>query len=87
MDTRSCCAGTPRGILRAITFRVEGGLLKDRMRWPLGDELQRQYEVECAGLECNDASEIIALVRGDIPTLNEVRAEMNGGNGRLLLSE
>jgi hypothetical protein len=64
--------------LGGIVFRCEGGALKDRMRWPLGDELQRQYEIECAGPECNDASEIIALVRGDIELLNAVRAELFG---------
>ena len=59
-------------------FRVDGGLLKDRMRWPLGDELQRQYEIESAGPECNDATEIIALVRYDIELLKAVRAELFG---------
>jgi hypothetical protein len=64
--------------LGGIVFRVDGGLLKDRMRWPLGDELQRQYEIESAGPECNDATEIIALVRYDIELLNAVRAELFG---------
>jgi hypothetical protein len=64
--------------LGGIVFRIEGGLLKDRMRWPLGDELQRQYEVECAGPECNDASQIMELLRNDIEVLNAVRAELFG---------
>jgi len=65
--------------LGGIAFRCEGGVLRNRMRWPLGDELRRQYEIECAGPECSDASEVMELVRDDIPLLNGVRAELNGG--------
>lgn len=65
--------------LGGIVFRIEGGALKDRMRWPLSDELRRQYEVESAGPECGDATEIIALMRADIPVLNDLRAEVLGG--------
>jgi hypothetical protein len=64
--------------LGGIVFRCEGGLLKDRMRWPLGDELRRQYEIESAGPECNDAGEIMELLRNDIELLNAVRAELFG---------
>jgi hypothetical protein len=32
-----------------IIFRVEGGLVTNRMRWPLADELRRQVDVECSG--------------------------------------
>jgi hypothetical protein len=65
--------------LGGIVFRIEGGALKDRMRWPIGDDLRRQYEVESAGPECGDAMEIIALMRADIPVLNDLRAEVLGG--------
>jgi hypothetical protein len=64
--------------LGGIVFRVEGGALKNRVRWPLGDELRRQYEIECVGPECNDAREIMGLLRDDLPILNEVRAELCG---------
>jgi hypothetical protein len=57
-----------------IAFRVEGGLVTNRMRWPLADELRRQYDVECSGPDCSDATEIIDLMRVDLPLLNEARA-------------
>ena len=56
-----------------IVFRVEGGLVVNRMRWPLADELRRQVDVECSGPECPDATEILELMRADIPLLNEAR--------------
>jgi hypothetical protein len=31
-----------------IVFRVEGGLVANRMRWPLAEELRRQVDVECS---------------------------------------
>ena len=57
-----------------IIFRVEGGLVADRMRWPLAEELRRQVDVECSGPGCPDATEILELMRDDIPRLNEARA-------------
>jgi hypothetical protein len=56
-----------------IVFRVEGGLVVNRMRWALGDELRRQADVECSGPECPDATEIFDLMQADLPLLNEVR--------------
>jgi hypothetical protein len=64
--------------LGGIVFRVEGGALKDRMRWRLADELRHQYEIESAGPECNDASQIMEFLRSDIEVLNAVRAELFG---------
>ena len=57
-----------------IVFRVEGGLVTNRMRWPLGDELRRQTDIECSGADCPDASDILDLMRGDLPLLNQARA-------------
>jgi hypothetical protein len=57
-----------------VVFRVEGGLVANRVRWPLGEELRRQVDVECSGPECSDATEILELVRNDIPRLNDARA-------------
>jgi hypothetical protein len=61
-----------------IVFRVEGGLVINRMRWPLADELRRQVDFECSGPECPDATEILELMRSDIPRLNEARAAVMG---------
>jgi hypothetical protein len=45
-----------------IVFRVEGGLVVNRMRWPL-EELRRQVDIECSGRGCPDAMEILELFR------------------------
>lgn len=65
--------------LGGIVFRTEGGLLRSRLRWPLGDELRRLNDLECAGVGCPDASEVLALMRADIPELNRVRAMVMEG--------
>jgi hypothetical protein len=61
-----------------IVFRVEGGLVINRMRWPLAEELRRQVDHECSGPECSDATEILELMRNDTPRLNEARAAVMG---------
>jgi MgsA AAA+ ATPase C terminal len=61
-----------------IIFRVEGGLVANRMRWPLDEELRRQVDVECSGPECPDATEILELMQGDIARLNEARVAVMG---------
>jgi hypothetical protein len=61
-----------------VVFRVEGGLVANRVRWPLAEELRRQVDVECSGPECSDATEILELMRNDIPRLNEARAAVMG---------
>jgi hypothetical protein len=62
------------GFLGSITFRVEGGLVRKRMRWGAGDELRRLVDVECQGPRCANASEVLQLMRSDLPLLNEARA-------------
>jgi hypothetical protein len=62
--------------LGGIVFRVEGQCLARRVRTPLGDALRRAYEVDCAGSECSDATEVMELVRADVPALNATRAEV-----------
>jgi hypothetical protein len=61
-----------------IIFRVEGGLVANRMRWPLANELRRQVDYECSGRDCTDAAEILGLMADDIPLLNEARAAVMG---------
>jgi hypothetical protein len=61
-----------------IVFRVEGGLVANRIRWPLADELRHQVDFECSGRDCPDAAEILELMRDDIPRLNEARVAVMG---------
>jgi hypothetical protein len=76
------CAQVPPGrrvdVLGSLVFACEGGLLKHRLRWPLGDELRRQVDVECHGPEVPDATELLDLLRSDLPILNGIRAEVMG---------
>ena len=59
--------------LGTIVFRVEGGLCRQRLHWPTANELQRLVDFECHGPHCPDATEILHLMRSDLPQLNEVR--------------
>jgi hypothetical protein len=66
-----------------VLFRVEGQISRQRMRWHTATELQRLVDVECAGHGCANATEIIALMKADIPALNEVRVELLGGRNHV----
>lgn len=66
------------GFLGGIAFRVEGGLVRSRLRWPTGDQLRRLVDLECNGPHCLDATEVLDLMRADIPELNRVRAGVLG---------
>lgn len=59
--------------LGAMLFRVEGGLVKQRLRWSVGDELRKTMDVECHGPQCHDAAEVLALMGSDIALLNRIR--------------
>jgi hypothetical protein len=62
--------------LGTVVFRVEGGLVRSRLRWPTADKLRRLVDLECHGRHCRDASEILELMRRDLYLLNEVRADV-----------
>jgi hypothetical protein len=62
--------------LGGIVFRVEGGGVRSLLRWRQADVLRRLVDVECQGAHCPDASEILDLMRADMPLLNEVRAHV-----------
>ncbi len=73
-------AGQRVNLLGNIVFRVEGQLVRHRSRWPMSDELRRMVDVGSHGPACADATELLALVRRDFPTLNGVRLPLNGGS-------
>jgi hypothetical protein len=62
--------------LGTIVFRIEGGLVRSRLRWPTADKLRRLVDLDCYGKHCRDASEVLDLMRHDLPALNEVRAHV-----------
>jgi hypothetical protein len=62
-----------------VLFRAEGQISKARLHWATADELRRLVDIECAGDGCADATEILTLMRTDLPELNRVRVELLGG--------
>jgi hypothetical protein len=69
-------AGQRVNFLGTVVFRVEGGLVRQRSRWPTGDELRRLVDTECHGPSCSDATEILQLMRNDIGLLNAERSNV-----------
>jgi hypothetical protein len=65
--------------LGGIVFRIEGGCTRKRLRWKTGDELRRTVDIECHGPYCRDATEVLRLMKADIPVLNDVRSKLFGG--------
>ena len=59
--------------LGGLVFRVEGGLLRRRLQWEAGSYLRRTMETEAVGFGITDASDVLDLLRNDLPLLNEER--------------
>ncbi|WP_417453891.1 hypothetical protein [Kiloniella sp.] len=62
-----------------ITFRVESGLLINRLCWRTGQELRRLGDTLGGGINPKMALEGLELMNQSIPLLNEVRMELIGG--------
>ena len=62
-------------LLSNLVFYLEGGVAKQRLRWPVGDELRRRAEIECLGDGCPDATEILGLRTGVLASLNRIRRQ------------
>jgi hypothetical protein len=61
--------------LGSVVFRIESGLVRSRLRWPTGNSLRELVDQGCGG-RLGHASEILELMRRDLPELNEVRANV-----------
>jgi hypothetical protein len=61
--------------LGSVVFRIEGGLVRSRLRWPTGDAMRELVDQGCGG-RLGVASEVLDLMRRDLPELNEVRAHV-----------
>jgi hypothetical protein len=66
-----------------VLFRVEGQISRQRLHWPTANELRRVVDLKCAGHGCTDATEILGLMRADLPALNQVRIELLGGRNHV----
>lgn len=56
-----------------LLFRVESGLVDRRLHWKIGIGLRDQADVWCCGFDPKLAPEGLALLRADLPRLNEAR--------------
>ena len=59
-----------------IVFRVEGGLCRRRLRWKTADWLREMVDKGSHGPACPDATELLDLMRADLPLLNVERANV-----------
>ena len=57
-----------------VVFRVEGGLVANQVPWPLA----AAKSTSSARSRVPDATEMLELMRGDIPRLNEARVDVMG---------
>ncbi len=69
-------------LLGGLLFAAESGLVARRLKWDIGNELRRMAELELHGLGPEDAALGLALLRQDLPTLNEARRHVVGSNSR-----
>jgi hypothetical protein len=65
-------------VLRRAQFQAEAGLVVDRLRWPTGDRLRRQADLEAWQFPPQDAATLLALLQSDIPALNRSREATYG---------
>jgi hypothetical protein len=71
-----------RWFLGEVLFRIESGVVANRLRWEAGDDLRQKADWECFGLEPPAVSELTELLRSDLPKLNEVRRDVFVSNLR-----
>jgi hypothetical protein len=64
------------GVLGSLLFRVEGGLVKRRLQWPVACHLRWLADTTTHGPHCPEAGELLELLRADIGALNAVRADV-----------
>ncbi|MBB6411870.1 hypothetical protein [Mesorhizobium sangaii] len=63
-------------ILHGAIFRVEGGLVRQRVQWPCAATLRRLADSGYHGLNLADPAGFLDMVRADLPTLDEVRYDV-----------
>jgi hypothetical protein len=61
-------------LMGLLTFALEGGQMRKRLRWELADRLRATWQRECLSRHCPDATEVLALMADDLHILNDVRA-------------
>ena len=59
--------------LGGILFRIESGLVAQRLNWVTANRLREIVDRKCSDMPGLDAAEIITLFRHDLPLLNQIR--------------
>jgi hypothetical protein len=62
--------------LGGLVFRAQGGLLRRRLQWPTGGYLNRTMVIEANGFGIEDATEVLDLLRNDLPILTKEQADV-----------
>jgi hypothetical protein len=60
-------------MVRHAQFRVEAGLVTDRLVWAAGENLRRQADLHSWPFSPPDAATLLSLMRADIGVLNGAR--------------
>lgn len=63
-------------VLHGAIFRVDGGLVRQRVQWPCAATLTRLADHGYHGMKIPDPAGFLAMVRADLPTLDEERANV-----------
>lgn len=63
-------------ILGSMLFRVESGLVNQRLRWKTGDQLRQMADLETGGVDPRKMEIGLQLLRQDLPKLHEARCNV-----------
>jgi hypothetical protein len=63
-------------VLAGGLFRVEGGLVRQRVEWPCAATLKWLADAGHHGLKLAEPAELLDMIRADLPMLNEERANV-----------
>ena len=69
-----------RAFLGGLLFRVESGLVSNRLQWPLGATFRSIADTNVHGVDPEIAQQISQQLTHDIPLLNEVRNHVIASN-------
>ncbi|MGO4638451.1 hypothetical protein AB4Z43_08445 [Mesorhizobium sp. 2RAF45] len=63
-------------VLHGAIFRIEGGPVRQRVQWPCAATLRRLADHGYHGMKLPDPAAFLDMVRGELPTLDEERADV-----------
>ncbi len=69
-------------IASVMLFRVEGGLMTNRLRWHEGNEVYQAADLVVPGLDAEAVPEGLDVLRNDLPVLNAIRKRIGIPNLR-----